>query len=160
MYKDYYDAKTNHRRLAWTHSLGQCSLKGTFSNGKKSYDLQVTTLQAVVMLAFNKDANCPGGVSGAPISFVSLQEALNIPEDTLKRVIHSLACGKIKILKRVAGSTAGSSSSGAAAAGDKVTPFNEEAAGGTSGAGGAGEKLPPQKGVAVTDTYAFNELFK
>lgn len=51
-YKDYYDAKTNHRRLQWTYSLGQCSIKGTFS--KKPFELQVTTLQAIVMLAFNK----------------------------------------------------------------------------------------------------------
>ena len=38
-----------------------------------SYSPQVTTLQAIVMLAFNKDPLCPGGLAGAPISFVALQ---------------------------------------------------------------------------------------
>lgn len=93
MYREYYDAKTSHRRLQWTYSLGQCSIKGTFGKGKV-FELQVTTLQAIVMLAFNKDKLCPGGVSGAPIAFTALQEALGLPEDILKRVIHSLACGK------------------------------------------------------------------
>jgi cullin 1 len=54
VYREYYDAKTSHRRLQWTYSLGQCNVKGTFG-GKKVFELQVTTLQAIVMLAFNKD---------------------------------------------------------------------------------------------------------
>jgi hypothetical protein len=36
---------------------------------------------------------CPGGVSGAPVPFTVLQESVGLPEDILKRVIHSLACG-------------------------------------------------------------------
>ena len=91
MYLDYYNAKTSHRRLQWIYSLGQCNVKGMF--GKKSFELQLTTLQAVVLLAFNKDKACPGGVSGAPIAFTALQEALGLPVEILKRVIHSLACG-------------------------------------------------------------------
>ncbi|CAN0119814.1 unnamed protein product, partial [Discosporangium mesarthrocarpum] len=35
--------ETSHRRLAWTHSLGNVTVRATFSS--KSYDLQVTTLQ-------------------------------------------------------------------------------------------------------------------
>jgi hypothetical protein len=32
-------------------------------------------------------------VSGAPVPFAVLQESVGLPEDILKRVIHSLACG-------------------------------------------------------------------
>ena len=49
------------------------------------------TLQAVVMLAFNtKDT----------WSFVDLMEELKFPEEILKKVVHSLACGKLKVLKK------------------------------------------------------------
>mmetsp|Transcript_27867 Transcript_27867/g.46836 ORF Transcript_27867/g.46836 Transcript_27867/m.46836 type:complete len:789 (-) Transcript_27867:312-2678(-) len=149
VYKEHYDAKTSHRRLAWTFSHGQAVVKGTF--GKKSFDLQVTTLQAIVMLAFNKDPVCPGGAAGDPISFSTLQQSLALPEDVLKRVIHSLACGKYKILKRVAAaSSSGSSSSSSGSA----------AAGGEEGGEGKSEKpAEKQKGVLVTDVYAFNEAF-
>lgn len=95
MYREYYDAKTSHRRLQWTYSLGQCNVKGTFGGGKRVFELQVTTLQAIVMLAFNKDRSCPGGVGGAPIPFAALLEAVGLPEDILKRLIHSLACGTL-----------------------------------------------------------------
>jgi cullin 1 len=130
VYKDYYDAKTSHRRLQWTHALGNCKVKGIFAK-KKAYELTVTTLQAVVMLMFNKDVTCPGGVAGAPITFTALQEATAMPEDVLKRAIHSLACGKYKVLKRVLSTSAGA----------------------------AEEKVPPQKVVLPTDIYAFNEQF-
>jgi cullin 1 len=43
VFKDYYDMKTNHRRLTWTHSLGSVIIKG---NWKKPIDIEGTTLQA------------------------------------------------------------------------------------------------------------------
>ena len=61
----------------------------------------------IVLLAFNCEKNCPGGVNGSPISFQDLMTSLGLPEDILKRVIHSLACGKYKVLKRVATPSAG-----------------------------------------------------
>lgn len=148
VFREYYDAKTTHRRLQWTYSLGQTAVKGTF--GKKVFELQLTTIQAIVLLAFNKDKACPGGVAGAPISFVALQEALAMPEDVLKRAIHSFACGKFKILKRVGGTDAKPSAGGETS---KVTAFAE----GEDGKEGKAEKS--QKGVQVTDIYAFNEQF-
>jgi hypothetical protein len=41
---------------------------------------------------------CPGGVSGAPVPFTVLQESVGLPEDILKRVIHSLACGTLHVV--------------------------------------------------------------
>jgi hypothetical protein len=60
-----------------------------------------------------------------------------MPEDVLKRVLHSLACGKYRVLKKVSDPEA------------KEDGGEKEK--------GAGEK--GQKGVNVTDTYAFNEAF-
>ena len=138
VYQDYYEAKNNSMRLTWTHSLGQCNIKGTF--GKKSFELQVTTLQAIVLLAFNKDKACPGGVTGEAVSFVALQEALSMTEDVLKRVLHSLAWGKYKVLKRIISATPTTT---ATAEGEVKADKIEKA----------------QKGVLASDIYAFNEQF-
>ena len=40
------------------------------------------------------------------------QESVSIPEDVLKRVLHSLACGKFKVLKRIPQATGGAADSG------------------------------------------------
>lgn len=145
VYKDYYEANYSKRRLTWSYGLGNCNVKGTFGKGKV-FELQVTTLQAIVMLAFNKDPLCPGGLAGNPISFVALQESLSISEDVLKRVLHSLACGKFKVLKRIP--LASASDAG------KVSAFDGEGEGENKK-----EKVPQSKGVLVTDTYAFNDQF-
>lgn len=96
-FKEYYDAKTSHRRLTWTHSLGNAVVKSTFK--KSSYELEVTTLQAIVMLAFNTDS-LAGSAANGVVSFSSLLETYNMPEDVLKKVLHSLSCGKFKVIKR------------------------------------------------------------
>lgn len=94
IFSDYYGKKTTHRRLTWAHSLGMASVRGNFGAGRatKSYDFQVVTLQAAVMLVFN---------SRDTWSFNELLEELKLPEEVLKRVIHSLACGKLRVLKKV-----------------------------------------------------------
>jgi hypothetical protein len=38
--------------------------------------------------------------SSNPVSLSSLLDSLSFPEDVLKRVLHSLSCGKFKVLKR------------------------------------------------------------
>jgi cullin 1 len=88
VFKDFYEQETTHRRLQWSYSLGNATVKGVFN--KRSFQLQVATVQAVALLAFNGDS----GVR----KFSELQESTNMTEDTLKRVLHSLAMGKYKIL--------------------------------------------------------------
>jgi len=88
VFKDFYEQETTHRRLQWSYSLGNATVKGVFN--KRSLQLQVATVQAVALLAFNGDS----GVR----KFSELQESTNMTEDTLKRVLHSLAMGKYKIL--------------------------------------------------------------
>jgi cullin 1 len=102
LFFDYYVEKNSKRRLQWMWGLGNATVRGTW--GKKNYDLQVTTLQAVAILAFNQ-AGSSGGGSGAAAAaeaegFEAVRERLNLPEETLKRVLHSLACGKYKVLDK------------------------------------------------------------
>lgn len=94
VYKEYYDGKgsLSNRRLQWSYSLGNATIKGTFANGK-TYDILITTLQAVALLAFNGD--------NTTISFETLVEQLGMNEEILKRVMHSLSCGKFKVLKKI-----------------------------------------------------------
>ncbi len=49
-YTDHYMSHTNHRTLNWVHRLGFATVRATY---KKWYDLQATTLQAMVLLQFN-----------------------------------------------------------------------------------------------------------
>lgn len=91
VFNDFYAQKTTKRRLQWVHSLGSASVKGTFA-GKKSFDFQVTTLQAVVLMYFSSP-------SVGVVPFNVLTEHLNMGDENLKRVLHSLSCGAYKILK-------------------------------------------------------------
>jgi hypothetical protein len=61
----------------------------------------VTTLQAAVLMVFN-------GGSGAALPFSHIAKASGLSEDVLKRVLHSLACVKYKVLKRTAATPPGS----------------------------------------------------
>jgi cullin 1 len=93
-------------------------VKATF--GKKIYDLTMVTVQAVVLLAFNSDssvfASSSSSSASAPqiVAYTALLEELNVPDDILKRVLHSLSCGKFKILRRISADKPTSSSSASA----------------------------------------------
>jgi cullin 1 len=95
VFNDFYSNVTTKRRLQWVHSLGNAVVKGVFA-GKKSYDFQVTTLQAIVLLSFSNP-------SVGNIPFEALSENLNMGDENLKRVLHSLSCGTYKILKIMKG---------------------------------------------------------
>jgi len=89
VFKEWHDAKHQKRRLTWVHSLGNATVRATF--GKKSYDLQVTTLQAIVLNSFN---------DGKTYGFNELKESLDLDDITLKPLLHSLSCGKHKIITK------------------------------------------------------------
>ena len=96
-FANYYASKANNRKLTWTNSLGTAVVKGFFA--KKAVEMTVATLQAVVMMLFNGDSL--GGSTGGTLTFTQLQESTGIPEDVLKKVLHSLACQKFKVLKKI-----------------------------------------------------------
>jgi len=89
VFKEWHDAKHQKRRLTWVHSLGNATVRATY--GKKFYDLQVTTLQAVVLNAFN---------DGSSYAFTELKEKLNLDDITLKPLMHSLSCGRHKVISK------------------------------------------------------------
>lgn len=89
IYKAWHDKKHAARKLSWMFSLGNASVRATF--GKKSYDLQVTTLQAVALNAFN---------GGKRMKLDELAKTLNLEESILKPLMHSLSCGKYKVISK------------------------------------------------------------
>lgn len=115
-FQSFYDSKTSHRKLQWVYTLGSATVRcccfvlgytacnvqhGPTSLSplthpqvkaffpKDAKDLQVTTLQCVVLLLFNAT---PG-----PMAFKTVREAINCDEDVTKRLLHSLSCGKYKV---------------------------------------------------------------
>jgi cullin 1 len=89
IFKDWHDQKHQKRKLTWVFSQGNASVRGAF--GKKSYDFQVATLQALALDAMN------GGVT---MTFDELSRKLNVEESILKPLMHSLSCGKYKVLTK------------------------------------------------------------
>jgi cullin 1 len=98
VFRDYYDDKNSKRRVTWMWSLGNASVKAFF--GKKAYDLQVATLQAIVLLTFN-----PVDGASQTLTYAQVSERVNLPDEHLKRVLHSLACGKYKVLAKTPASS-------------------------------------------------------
>ena len=89
LFRDWHDNKHQKRKLTWVFSLGNASVRGQF--GKKTYDLQLTTLQAVALDAFN---------DSKVLTFEELAELLNVDETILKPLMHSLSCGKYKVIQK------------------------------------------------------------
>uniref|UniRef100_A0A7S2JV95 Cullin family profile domain-containing protein n=1 Tax=Leptocylindrus danicus TaxID=163516 RepID=A0A7S2JV95_9STRA len=88
-FKKWHDSKHAKRKLTYMFALGNATVRAVF--GKKSYDIQVATLQAIVLDALN------GGVT---YTFTELAEKLNLEEAVLKPLMHSLSCGKFKVVKK------------------------------------------------------------
>jgi len=90
LFRGYYDTVTSHRKLQWVHSLGTAIVKGRFKADTK--DLQVSTLQMICLLFFNSTTG--------PVDFGHIREALGLQEEICKRILHSLSCGKYKLLTK------------------------------------------------------------
>jgi len=111
LFRGYYDTVTSHRKLQWVHSLGTAivrlvcrawsaravltdvaatQVKGRFKADTK--DLQVSTLQMICLLFFNSTTG--------PVDFGHIREALGLQEEICKRILHSLSCGKYKLLTK------------------------------------------------------------
>ena len=94
VFSEFYTEETNHgtRRLQWIHSQGNAEVRAKL--GKSRYELQVVSLQAMVLLMFH---NVP---YSTPLTYAELKDNINLPDEALKRILHSLACGKLKVLKK------------------------------------------------------------
>lgn len=87
VFREFYQTKTKHRKLTWIYSLGTCNLIGKFE--PKSVELIVTTYQASALLLFN---------SSDRLSYSEIATQLNLTDDDVVRLLHSLSCAKYKIL--------------------------------------------------------------
>lgn len=93
-FQSYYVEKHNGRRLQWYHGLGSISMEGMFQNRKKCFTLKITTLQAIALMEFNDPS------VEEPIEFETLAERTKLSSEVLKRVLHSLSCGKERVLSK------------------------------------------------------------
>jgi cullin 1 len=76
------------RRLQWRHGWGDAEVRG-YWNGKH-YDLQVSSLQAIVLMSI------PCNSEWMTLDY--LCKKMNLTEDVMKRLLHSLSCGKHKVM--------------------------------------------------------------
>lgn len=91
IFEKYYLDRTSHRTLKFVYSLGNATVRATFT--KKWFDLQITTLQTATLLAFN-------GAGNELQTFPELKQKLGVEDEVLKRLLHSLSCGKYKVLAK------------------------------------------------------------
>ncbi|KAI3853624.1 hypothetical protein MKW98_025141 [Papaver atlanticum] len=89
VFKEFYHTKTKHRKLTWQYSLGTCNVVGKFQ--KKPIELVVTTYQASLLLLFN---------SSDKLTYSEILSQLNLSDDDVVRLLHSLSCAKYKILAK------------------------------------------------------------
>ena len=92
-YEDFYaKSKSKSRTLQWSHTQGTVAVRANYASGK-SYEFALNTLQCVVVMLFN-DA-----VTAVNVEAITAKIGTANAEVT-KRILHSLACGKYKILKK------------------------------------------------------------
>ncbi|KAM0948553.1 putative cullin protein, neddylation [Dioscorea sansibarensis] len=89
VFKEFYQTKTKHRKLTWIYSLGTCNINGKFE--PKTMELIVTTYQASALLLFNASDR---------LSYSEIMAQLNLTDDDVVRLLHSLSCAKYKILNK------------------------------------------------------------
>ncbi|KAL9161360.1 hypothetical protein ABFS82_07G016600 [Erythranthe guttata] len=89
VFREFYQTKTKHRKLTWIYSLGTCNINGKFE--QKTIELIVTTYQAAALLLFN---------SSDRLSYQEIMTQLNLSDDDVVRLLHSLSCAKYKILSK------------------------------------------------------------
>ncbi|XP_042448528.1 cullin-1-like isoform X1 [Zingiber officinale] len=89
VFREFYQTKTKHRKLTWIYSLGTCNINGKFE--PKTIELIVTTYQAAALLLFNASDR---------LSYSEIMTQLNLTDDDVIRLLHSLSCAKYKILNK------------------------------------------------------------
>eukprot|EP00873_Tetraselmis_striata_P034578 jgi/Tetstr1/454842/TSEL_000320.t1 len=86
-FKEFYEATTKHRKLTWIYALGNCHIKGNFK--AKPIELVLSTFQAAPVLLFNQEET---------MTYGDIKERLNLPEEDITRLLHSLSCAKYAVL--------------------------------------------------------------
>merc|ERR1719163_2611073 len=88
-FHNFYNGRTQHRRLQWIHSLGQATIAAKLFN--RRHDLIVNSYQALILLLFTKDET-------HNVSFI--QNATGMDMALTKKLLATLAVAKFKILSK------------------------------------------------------------
>mmetsp|Transcript_7768 Transcript_7768/g.13788 ORF Transcript_7768/g.13788 Transcript_7768/m.13788 type:complete len:751 (+) Transcript_7768:81-2333(+) len=88
VFSNYYNGKTQHRRLQWIHALGQATIAAQFS---KRHDLIVNSYQAMILLLYTKDET-------HDLAFI--QNATGLEMSLCKKLMATLSIAKFKILSK------------------------------------------------------------
>lgn len=86
-FSKYYISIHTGRKLDWQSNLGHCVVRATFGNTLK--ELLVSLFQTIVLLLFNDHDK---------LTAAEIQELTKLELKDLKATLHSLSCGKMKIL--------------------------------------------------------------
>ncbi|CAJ1352614.1 unnamed protein product [Effrenium voratum] len=89
VFSNYYNGKTQHRRLQWIHSLGQATIAAKL-NGRR-HDLIVNSYQALILLLFTRD-------EAHNLSFI--QNSTGLEPGMCKKLLATLSIAKFKILSK------------------------------------------------------------
>merc|ERR1719146_281689 len=88
-FHNFYNGRTQHRRLQWIHSLGQATIAAKL-NGRR-HDIIVNSYQAIILLLFTKDES-------HDLPFI--QNATGLDMTLTKKLLATLSISKYKILKK------------------------------------------------------------
>mmetsp|Transcript_13363 Transcript_13363/g.25225 ORF Transcript_13363/g.25225 Transcript_13363/m.25225 type:complete len:754 (-) Transcript_13363:141-2402(-) len=88
-FHNFYNGRTQHRRLQWIHSLGQATLAAKLNN--RRHDLIVNTYQALILLLFT---------SSETHDFSFIQNATGLDAAMTKKLLATLSLSKFKILSK------------------------------------------------------------
>jgi hypothetical protein len=96
MFEEFYRSHTSGRKLTWIFTRGDAILKATYK--KRIYEIELTTLQAIILLLFNSSSSSPEPVI---LSFEELQRMSGgLSDQICEQVLHSFVDGKVKLLLR------------------------------------------------------------
>ena len=87
-FSKWHSNSTSHRTLKFAYGLGKAVVRGQFG---KWYDFQVSTLQAILLIRLNE-------IGDKAATYAELKTLTNMRDEILKRVLHSFACTKFRVL--------------------------------------------------------------
>mmetsp|Transcript_4340 Transcript_4340/g.5014 ORF Transcript_4340/g.5014 Transcript_4340/m.5014 type:complete len:742 (+) Transcript_4340:144-2369(+) len=87
LFKEFYETMTQHRKLTWIYALGMCHVNTKFT--PRPIELMMNTFQAAALMLFNNDDR---------LTYEEIKDRLNLPEEDVSRLLHSLSCAKYKLL--------------------------------------------------------------
>merc|ERR1719413_34055 len=89
VFHNFYNGRTQHRRLQWIHSLGQATIAAKLNN--RRHDLIVNSYQALILLLFAKNENH---------NLTFIQNATGLDGALTKKLLATLTISKYKILSK------------------------------------------------------------